>query len=80
MRSRTSTVVEDSHVPRAVFSFESKACLVPGVPVGRGVCAGPLGELLHYANLIILSDVIDVSSHREMKFGRWSVEDGTCNF
>lgn len=44
------------------------------------LCRGTCGELLHYANLIILSDIIDVSSHHRMKFGRWSVEGSPCNF
>lgn len=53
------------------FALSAKGCLL----VHRD-----LGERLHYANLILLSDIIDVSSHCEMKFGRWSVEGGTCNF
>lgn len=82
VKSHMGTVLKDSYVPQSKGLFSGLEAL----PVSRHscwegcLCRGTLGELLHYANLIILSDVIDVGSHCEMKFGRWSVEDSTCNF
>lgn len=64
----------------AVWGPPLTARLVPSVRAGRGVCVEGPGELLHYANLIILSDIIDVHSLCEIKFGRWSVEHCTCDF
>lgn len=75
------TTVKDSYVPPLrAFSLQSQAaCFLAFIPGRVFVQRDPL-RAVHYANLIILSNVIDVSSHCEMKFGRWSVEDSTCNF
>lgn len=61
------------------LSSGRSACLLMLV-LGGVYVQGTPAELLHYANLIILSDMIDVSNHCEMKFGRQSGKDSTCNF